>query len=382
MRLAACHSGGVVGADSYACGVRRYGKRADLIVHEEEPFNAETCPAALAEGAVTATDAFYVRGHGPVPELDATTWRLRVHGLVERELDLSLTTLREAFREREETATLQCAGNRRAGLIGIRDIPGEAPWGAGATGTATWSGVALSDVLALAGPLPEATDVGFEGADVAAEAKPSQCFGGSIPFDKARRREVLLAWAMNGEPLPPVHGAPLRVVVPGYIGARSVKWLERIEVRSSPWEGYFQHVAYRLLPEDGTPGPGAGVPLGLVALNADVLSPADGETVAAGPVEVRGYAFAGGERYVTRVDVTLDGGTTWRQAELLEDLGPWAWRHWRITVELAPGDHEILVRAWDSSAATQPEDEAALWNPKGYVNNARPRVRVCAAAAE
>src|SRR5829696_8570863 len=109
---------------------------------------------------------------------------------------------------------------------------------------------------------------------------------------------------------------------------------------------------------------------------SDVLSPANGETVAAGPVEVRGYAFAGGERHVTRVDVSVDGGASWSQAELLGDLGQWAWRLWRMTVDLAPGEHEILVRAWDSSAATQPEDEAALWNPKGYVNNARPRVRV------
>jgi sulfite oxidase len=359
--------------------VSRYGKRADLIVHEQEPFNAETPRAALAEGPLTATDAFYVRGHGAVPEIDPAAWRLRVGGLVERELDLSLTTLREAFRERTETATLQCAGNRRAGLIAVRDIPGEAPWGPGATGTATWTGVPLADVLALAGPLRGATHVGFGGADVCPEADPAQRFGGSIPLDKACRPEVLLAWAMNGEPLPPVHGAPLRVVVPGYIGARSVKWLERIELRSAPWEGYFQHVVYRLLPEDGRPGPGRGMPLGLVALNADVLSPADGEIVAAGPVEVRGHAFAGGERHVSRVDVSLDGGATWSQADLLEDLGRWAWRQWRITVDLVRGDHEILVRAWDSSAATQPEDEAALWNPQGYVNNARPRVRVRAA---
>ena len=207
--------------------VGRYGKRADLIVHEEEPFNAETPPAALAEGPLTATDAFYVRGHGAVPEIDSAVWRVRVHGLVERELDLSLTTLREAFRERTETATLQCAGNRRAGLIGVRDIPGEAPWGPGATGTATWPGVALADVLALAGPLGDAAHVGFEGADVSHEAEPIQRFGGSIPLDKACRPEVILAWAMNGDPLPRVHGAPLRVVVPGYIGARSVKWLER-----------------------------------------------------------------------------------------------------------------------------------------------------------
>ena len=238
-----------------------YGKRADLIVHEDDPFNAETSPAALAEAAVTATDAFYVRGHGEVPEVDPAAWRLRVHGLVERELELSLSTLREAFREREVTATLQCAGNRREGLVAFREIPGEAPWGPGATGTARWAGVALADVLALAAPSSEAAHVGFEGADLCPEAAPAQRFGGSIPLDKACRREVLLAWSMNGEPLGPVHGAPLRVVVPGYIGARSVKWVDRIEVRAKPWEGYFQHVVYRLLPEDGTPGPGAGMPV-------------------------------------------------------------------------------------------------------------------------
>lgn len=222
--------------------------------------------------------------------------------------------------------------------------------------------------------------MGFEGADWSPEAQPVQKFGGSIPLDKALRSEVLLAWAMNDEPLTLVHGAPLRVVVPGYIGARSVKWVERIELSSEPWPGYFQHVVYRLVPADRTPGPGVGMPLGLVALNSDVLSPRDGATVTAGPVDVHGYAFAGGDRYVARVDVSIDGGTSWTQADLLEDLGRWAWRQWRITLDLAPGQHELLVRAWDSSAATQPEDEEALWNPKGYVNNARPRIRVQAIA--
>src|SRR5207248_3876200 len=158
-----------------------YGKRADLIVHEEDPFNAETSPAALAEAAVTATDAFYVRDHGEVPEVDPAAWRLRVHGLVERELELSLPTLREAFREREVTATLQCAGDRREGLLAIREIPGEAPWGPGATGTATWTGVALGDVLRLAGPREAGAHVGFVGLDVCGEADPVQPFAGSIP---------------------------------------------------------------------------------------------------------------------------------------------------------------------------------------------------------
>jgi sulfite oxidase len=116
-----------------------------MVVHEEEPFNAETVPAVLAEGPLTATDAFYVRGHAAVLEIDPGEWRLQVRGVVECELDLSLVTLREAFPEREVTATLQCAGNRRTGLMAIREIPGEEPWGPGATGTATWAGVALAD---------------------------------------------------------------------------------------------------------------------------------------------------------------------------------------------------------------------------------------------
>ena len=358
----------------------RYGKRADLIVHEEEPFNAETGLAALAEGPVTATDAFYVRGHGAVPEIDPARWRLRVHGLVERELDLSLATLREAFRERDGDRDAAVRGQPARGPDRDPRHPGRGALGSRRDRHRDVDRRRARRRARARRPAARRRARRLRRRRPLPGGEAAQRFGGSIPLDKACRREVLLAWAMNGEPLQPVHGAPLRVVVPGYIGARSVKWLERIEVRAQPWEGYFQHVVYRLLPEDGTPGPGAGMPLGLVALNADVLSPADGETVAAGPVEVRGYAFAGGERHVARVDVSIDGGASWSQAELLDDLGPWAWRHWRITVDLAPGEHEILVRAWDSSAATQPEDEAALWNPKGYVNNARPRVRVRAQA--
>jgi sulfite oxidase len=147
----------------------RFGKRDDLVVHQQEPFNAETRIESLGS-SVTDTDAFYVRGHGPVPEIDPDGWRLHVDGMVEWELSLSLATLREAFRERTVIATLQCAGNRRGRLMAIRDIPGESPWGPGATGTAVWTGVGLDDVLALAGPLRGASDVGFEGADTCPEA--------------------------------------------------------------------------------------------------------------------------------------------------------------------------------------------------------------------
>lgn len=349
------------------------GKRADMIIHDEQPLNAESPAGALAEGDLTALDAFYVRNHGEIPELDPAAWRLRVDGLVENELELSLDELRGRFEERGLVATLQCAGNRRAGLIAVRDIPGEAPWGPGAIGTAAWRGVALADVLAAAGLKPQAGHIAFLGADTAKEAKPPQRFGGSIPARKALTGEVLLAWEMNGEPLAPAHGAPLRVLVPGYIGARSVKWLVRVTAQSEPSENYFQASTYRLLPPEADPStvpPGTGIPLGPVALNADILSPPDGSTVPAGPIDLCGYAFAGDDRGVGRVDVSIDGAASWQQAELLAEPSPWSWRRWRASVVLPEGPATVLARAWDSSGSTQPEDPAHVWNPKGYVNSA------------
>ena len=222
----------------------------------------------------------------------------------------------------------------------------------------------------------EAAHVGFEGADVCPEAKPAQRFGGSIPLDKARRARGAAGLGDERRAAPPVHGAPLRVVVPGYIGARSVKWLERIEVRAGPGRATSSTSSTGCCPRTGRRARARGCRSASSRSTPTCCPRPTARRSPAGPVEVRGYAFAGGERHVARVDVSLDGGASWAQAELLEDLGPWAWRQWRTTVELAPGEHEIVVRAWDSSAATQPEDAAALWNPKGYVNNARPRIKV------
>jgi sulfite oxidase len=350
-----------------------------MTVHGVTPFNAEPPRAALADRMLTPLDAFYCRNHGPVPELDADAWRLRVDGLVAHPSSWSLSQLRERFGAHTETATLQCAGNRRAGLVEVRDIPGEAPWGPTATATARWTGVRLVDVLEEAGIDPAATDVCFLGADVSEAASPPQEFGGSIPLRKARMPEVLLAWAMDDEPLPAVHGGPVRVVVPGYIGARSVKWLQRVTVADGPSENFFQASSYRLLPPDVDPArtaPGDGVPLGLVAVNADILAPDDGAELPCGPTRVSGYAFAGGDRTVVRVDVSVDGGSTWTQADLGEQASTWSWRHWSTTVDVRPGEQEILARAWDSSAALQPADPASVWNPKGYVNNSWARLRL------
>lgn len=253
--------------------------------------------------------------------------------------------------------------------------------GPGATGTAVWSGVRLTDVLTAAGIQARAVHVAFLGADVSEEPDPPQAFGASLPRHKATADEVLLAWGMNGEPLPRVHGAPVRLVVPGYVAARSVKWLERITAQAEPSDNFFQAESYRLLPAEADPdaiAPGDGVALGAVAVNADILSPDEGATVARGPLRVSGYAFAGDDRRIVRVDVSTDGGRSWRQADLLAQPGPWTWRLWEAEMEIAAPTTEIVARAWDSAAAAQPESAVHLWNPKGYVNNAWARVSVSA----
>ena len=314
---------------------------------------------------MTATDAFYVRGHGAVPEIDPDAWRLRVHGLVERELELSPATLREAFRERTVTATLQCAGNRRSGLMRIRDIPGEAPWGAAPPaprrGPASRWPTCWPWPARGAAPRTPAS----RARTCARRRSPSQRFGGSIPLDKACRPEVLLAWAMNGEPLAPVHGAPLRVVVPGYIGARSVKWLERIEVRDAPWKGYFQEVVYRLLAEDGVPGPGVGH--AARPRRAQLRRPgARRRRDRAGRrrsrcAATRSPAASATSRASTSRSTARRAGcrrscSRTRAAGRGASGGPWS--SWR------PGEHELVVRAWDSSAANPARGRGRLWNPR------------------
>jgi len=347
-----------------------HGKRGDMLVHEDEPYNAEPPPDALAGQPLTTVDAFYSRNHGAIPNLDPAAWRLRVDGLVGRQLELTLEELRQRFEQHTVVATLQCAGNRRNGFLPFGDIPGEAAWGSTATSTAEWTGVRLRDVLLAAEPCPEAAHIEFSGPDVALDAKPPQEFGSSIPVQKATSSEVLLAWAMNREPLPAAHGAPVRVVVPGYIGARSVKWVQRIRALGFPSENYFQAVAYRL----------DSAALGAGPLTSDILRPVDAYLLPPGPTTVYGYAFAGHGRGITRVEVSIDRGRSWLPAKVDEDLGQWAWQLWQATVFLPPGPGEILARAWDGST-TQPESARSLWNPKGYVNNSWPRAQVSVSSA-
>ena len=361
-----------------------YGKHPDILVRQAEPLNAGPPPHRLLGGDLTPVDLFYVRNHGAVPEVDAASFRLTVEGRIKKPFRISLDELRRLPRV-TVAATLQCAGNRRSELMAVRDIPNELGWGAEAIGTADWAGVPLREVLAAAEPEPAGRHVELIGLDETERHGHRFNFGGSIPLDKAMQPEVLLAYEMNGKPLPPVHGAPLRLVVPGYIGARSVKWLSRITVQEEPSSNYFQSKAYRLFPptmDAGNVDWDSGLMLGTFNVNSLICEPmgkeTEGTTLAAGPVTVRGWAFAG-ERSVERVDLSTDGGRTWLVADLAPARSRWSWRLWSATVDLTPGDHELVCRAWDAAAQTQPESPASVWNFKGYMNNAWHRVRVTCA---
>jgi DMSO/TMAO reductase YedYZ molybdopterin-dependent catalytic subunit/glyoxylase-like metal-dependent hydrolase (beta-lactamase superfamily II)/rhodanese-related sulfurtransferase len=355
-------------------------KNRALVVWTDEPLNAETPLDVLCRATVTPTGLFYVRNHAPVPQVDPASYVLTVGGLVREPLSLPLDDLRRRFDRVAVGATLMCAGNRRSELAAIRPIPGQAPWGAGAIGHAVWSGVRLRDVLLAAGVDAQTGHVAFTGLDQAEEEGELTEFGGSIPLERALGPDVLLADEMNGEPLPALHGYPLRVVVPGYIGARSVKWLSTITVQPDPSTNYFQARTYRLFPSHvrtETSTQDHGVALGELPVNAVVCSPLDGEAVR-GRLRARGYAITGGTRRIERVEVSLDQGENFLTAELLDGGDAGSWRLWEADLEVEPGPGELVVRAWDSAASTQPEDAAKIWNLKGYLNNAWHRVRFTA----
>jgi sulfite oxidase len=356
-----------------------FGKHSEMLVHEKQPFNAEPPLGCLRRSFLTPRDLFFSRNHGSIPELDPDSYRLSVGGMVEEELELSMEDLRE-FPKEELVAVMECAGNRRNGLMVVAPTPGETPWGAGAVGNARWAGVPLREVLLRAGVGENAAHSAFSGLDEVEGKSGSINYGGSVPLHKAMGTEILLAYEMNGEPLPREHGFPLRVVVPGYVGARSVKWLSGIVLQESPSDNYYQDHEYKLFPPDVTEETvdySEGLMLGEMQVNAVICDPEGGEDLVAGSVPVRGYAIAGGGRRVERVDVSADGGRTWVQADLAEGADdPWAWSLWEGTVELDRGEHRLVARAVDSAATTQPATAEEIWNFKGYANNSWHGVQV------
>ena len=384
---------------------------------------------------LTPNELFYVRNHLPVPlvkkkqgaegkkghhpsaaELAETVnddWKVVVHGLDPKAppLELTVRDLKEKFPKVVVPATLQCSGNRRNELSReVKPVKG-LEWDSGAISTAAWGGVRLADVLKAAGVASQEEalrrgkkHICFDGGDVdggslkddaSSTSPPPSGYGASIPSRRAldRNADVILAYEMNGKPLPRDHGAPLRVVVPGVTAARSVKWLTRIALSEDEHESHFQRKDYR------TFAPGvdwdsvdwdASPSIVETNVNSAIVEPADGATLADGPylrsegtdsITVKGWAFSGGGRGIQRVDVSLDGGASWTPAQTLERVpgdgdgfeeGPaWCWTLWTAEDVKLPegfkgtGEVEILARAVDSACNVQPEKPGPIWNLRG-----------------
>jgi DMSO/TMAO reductase YedYZ molybdopterin-dependent catalytic subunit len=325
-----------------------------LITRQREPANLEF-PFPTLDRFLTPNERFYVRNHFAMPKLDAATWKLKVEGAVERPLELSYGELKK-IPAKTVTATLECAGNSRVFLV---PRPSGVLWELGAVGTAEWTGVPLADLLERAGVKPGAVEVVLEGADSGEVKDPPTSpgvipFARSLPLEKARKPEVLLAYRMNGEELPPTHGFPLRAVVAGWYGMASVKWLTRLIVTERPFAGYYQSLDYATWQRfNGLP---TLVPITSLGVKAEVARPALDEVVAAGSTyRVHGAAWAG-ESEVAKVEVTGDGGRTWAEAKLLGKAVPFAWRLWEYEwhVPTKPSRVTVMARATDQNGHVQP----------------------------
>ena len=364
-------------------------KHPDFIYYEKEPYNGAP-PPSLARGEfITPPDLFYVRCHGNIPALDAAAYRLSIKGLVTRSLELNLDQLRHDFPAHEIAVTLQCAGNRRDELIRIKDIPGQAPWSGNAISHGVWTGARLGDILHSAGvDHGAARFVEFIGHD-ATEKPGHPAFGGSVPLSKALAPETLLAYELDGESLPAVHGFPVRALVPGYLGARSVKWLREINVLARPSDNVFQAEEYRLHPAAATKqhhDASKALPMGEMPVTSYICRVQRGHPGGGEPMVIEGYAYVGGGHEVHRVEISEDDGEQWVQAELLplpsagrqsedEEKGLWSWRFWRAELPAAEkAPVPLRVRAWDTGANTQPSRPEEVWNFQGYGNNASHRL--------
>jgi sulfite oxidase len=354
---------------------------SDRLVHDAEGLNSGTWAIPSADGFITPVDRFFTRSHAPVPSIDPATWRLDVDGRVDRPRSYSLAELAENFPRKTLTATLMCAGLRRLEFLAQGPLPGELPWGPEPVSNGEWTGIGLGDVLRHAGVGDGARHVELTGVDQVERHGHRFGFGGSITLEKAIDGDAMLATELNGVPLPPVNGFPLRAVVPGWIGARSVKWLRRITLIDHPSDNYFQSKAYRVLREANPESPrdvSSGVAMSAVPINAVILEPGTAKKIPAGRVMVRGWAMGSEGRPLTSVEVSPNDGHAWVPARISVAGREWTWSFWETEFILEPGRHTLVVRATDASGATQPAHLGDTWNVKGYGNNAWYRVTVTA----
>ena len=327
--------------------------KPDLIIRTHDPLNIEG-RAELLMGHETPVEHFFVHSHGATPAVDLATWRLTIDGLVRAPLTLDYDTV-TAMPPETRRLVLECAGNgRRFFEPAARGLK----WGPAAIGQARWTGTRLDSLLDRAGLAPGAAHVIFHPLGAPTAGQPP--YLRSLPLADVRARGVLLAWAMGGETLLPSHGFPLRVVVPGWTGQHWVKWIARVEVSETPAAGFYMADEY--LAADGAMLRGGHV-------KSLITSPADGARLRHGMLGLSGIAWAG-EREVARVEVSTDGGATWRDATLSSHGGRGAWRRWDLNVELGDEAMEALtaaVRATDDRGDIQPE--RSEWNRLGYLWN-------------
>ena len=320
---------------------------------------------------VTPPGLHYVLVHYDIPMVDPDAWRLTIRGRVANPISLDLETLK-AMPRRTTRVTLECAGNGRAHLT---PRPISQPWLTGAVGTADWTGVRLVDLLSDAELTDHAVDVVFAGADHGLERGTEDDYRRALSVDDARSEDVLVAYEMNGQPLPPQHGFPVRLLVPGWYGMAHVKWLRDIEVIDRPFDGFQNAVAYRLKQDADDPG----TPVTRMSPRALLVPPGFPDfmsrvrVVRPGRHQLEGRAWSGWAP-VSRVEVSTDDGLTWSEAEVEASQGGWAWRRFRWDWDADAGEHMLRVRAHDESGRVQPEQPD--WNRGGFANNGDEALRV------
>src|SRR5579883_2703840 len=344
----------------------------DRMVVRSSQFLDLEMPPEFATSWITPLNHFFVRNHMLAPDpIDVADWRLNVAGSVEHPLSLTLSDLQK-FEQHTVVSSIECAGNGRG--FSRPQLPG-IEWGRGAIGNAQFSGPRLRDVLQKAGLKDSGKHVMFRGADVVLGKVPP--FIRSIPIEKALDGDTLLATHMNGQPLIHHHGFPCRTLTPGWVGSASCKWLTDIKVLDKEFEGNFMKPGYRFPNHPGKPGeainPYDTYPLTALTVKSLIALPAESQSNNR-TIHLQGTAWAG-EADITRVELSTDGGSTWKPAKLGHDHAKYAWRLWSYKWK-APrsGDYTILSRATDSQGRTQPA--TPVWNPSGYLYNTYDQVKI------
>jgi sulfite oxidase len=358
--------------DLWAQAPRVAAGKEKLLVRSVRPPDYET-PVALLDSWITPVEHFYVRQHMPTPVgLDAATWTLQVEGDVDAPVTLTLDELRK-MPSATITTVLECAGNGRAffdpPVAGIQ-------WEKGAVGNARWTGVRMGEVLKRAGVKASGKFVTMNGADRGMGQQPD--FVRQVPIDKALHPDTVIAYEMNGQAIHPLHGFPLRAIIPGWEGAYSIKWLTNLRVIDKEFDGFWVATGYRYPTRSVAPGaavdPKDMAPLTGLVVKSLITRPLNDTVVAPGKIDVAGFAWAG-ETDITRVDVSTDHGATWQQARLVGERAKYAWRRFEHTFQpTRPESYLILSRATDANGRTQPMVPA--WNPSGYLWNAPDAVRI------